>query len=304
MYTLFSTKTYCGFVLSCIIILLFPAGHLYASSTIQVIDDSGSKVILNYPARKIISLSPHTTELLFAAGAGDKIVATVIGSNYPEAVRDIKKIGRAGKLDYESILALQPDLIVGWLSGNRKENISRLKKLGLKVFLSEPKKLEDIATNIKKLGILAGTEKKANKAVISYQNKLLKLKLKYNHKEPVKVFYLLWHKPILTISSEHIISDVIRLCGGVNVFGQQAVYTPTIDFESVLQKNPDVIITASMGNKKPDWLVRWQQWQGITAVKNNDFLWLNPDWIHRQGPRILLAADKMCRFLDEVRSKK
>ncbi|MFV1992258.1 MAG: cobalamin-binding protein [Acidiferrobacterales bacterium] len=268
-----------------------------------MIDDSGSKIILDHPARKIISLSPHITELLFAAGAGDKIIATVVGSNYPEAALDIRKIGRVGQLDYESILALHPDLIVGWLSGNRKENISRLKKLGLKVFLSEPRKLEDIAINIKKLGLLAGTEKKANKAEISYQNKLHELKIKYNNKEPVKVFYLLWHKPILTINSEHIISDVIKLCGGINVFGQQAVYTPTIDFESVLQKNPDVIITASMGNKKPGWLVRWQQWQGITAVKNNNFLWLNPDWIHRQGPRILLAADKMCRFFDKVRNK-
>lgn len=294
---------YCSFILGCFVLLFFPAGHLFAQPTIQVIDDGGSNVTLDRPASKIISLSPHITELLFAAGAGDKIVATVVGSNYPEAALTIKKIGRAGQLDYESILALQPDLIVGWLSGNRKENISRLRKLGLKVFLSEPRKLEGISANIKKLGLLAGTGKKAKQSVNSYQNKLHDLKLKYSNKKPVKVFYLLWHKPILTINSKHIISDVIKLCGGVNIFGQQAVYTPTVDFESVLQKNPDVIITTSMGNKKPGWLEHWQQWQEISAVENNNFLWLEPDWIHRQTPRILLAAGKMCGFLENVRAR-
>jgi len=303
LHTLYSLITYCGFVLGYIIILFFPANYSFASSTIQVVDDGGSKIILDRPAKRIISLAPHITELLFAAGAGEKIVATVVGSDYPKTALAIKKIGRAGQLDYESILALRPDLIVGWLSGNRKENISRLKNLGFKVFLSEPGKLEDISENIKKLGKLAGTEKQANKAINNYQNKLFKLKLKYSNKKQLKVFYLLWHKPILTVNSEHIISDVIKLCGGVNIFGQQKIYTPTIDFESVLQKNPDVIITASTGDKKPGWLAYWQQWQGITAVKNNNFLWLNPDWIHRQGPRILLAADRMCRFLDDVRSK-
>jgi len=249
-------------------------------------------------------LSPHITELLFAAGAGDKLIATVEDSDYPQAALAIKKIGRAGRIDYESVLALQPDLIVGWLSGNRHENITRLKKLGFKVFLSEPKNLEDIGRNLKSLGLLAGTRVKANSAAANYQEKLQKLKLKYQNKKPVKVFYLLWHKPILTINSEHIISDVIELCGGVNVFAKLPVYTPTVDFETVLHENPEAIITAARGNKKPDWLVRWQQWQGITAVKDNNFLWLEPDWIHRQTPRILLAADKMCQFIDDVRNKK
>jgi iron complex transport system substrate-binding protein len=275
-----------------------------ASLPVQVIDDGGNQVTLNHPAKRIISLSPHITELLFAAGARSKVIATVTGSDYPEAALGIQKIGRVGVLDYEAILALQPDLIVGWLSGNRHENIARLKKLGFKVFLSEPKKLEDIARNLKSLGLLAGTRVKANSAAANYQDKLQKLKLKYQHKKSVKVFYLLWHKPILTINSEHIISDVIKLCGGVNVFAKLPVYTPTVDFETVLLENPEVIITAAKGNKEPEWLARWRQWQGITAVKHSNFLWLEPDWIHRQTPRILLAADKMCEFLDEVRSGK
>lgn len=298
-YPISSFVPVAGFIFFCI--LISSPTIMLSAPLIQVLDDGGNKVSLNYPANRIISLSPHLTELLFAAGAGNNIVATVSGSDYPVAALKIKKIGRPGQLDYESILALKSDLIVGWLSGNRKENIARLKKLGLKIFLSEPKKLADIGTNIQRLGQLAGTSEDASKAASTFQKKLQELKQKYQNKKIVKVFYLLWHKPVLTINQDHIISDVINLCGGVNIFGQLPVYTPTVDFESVLLANPDVIITAAKGTEMPVWLESWKKWQGITAVKENHLFWVNPDWIHRQTPRMLLAAEKICSFLEEVR---
>jgi iron complex transport system substrate-binding protein len=259
--------------------------------------------VLERPAERIISLSPHITELLFSAGAGGKIVATDSGSNFPDAALKIKKIGNPGQLDYETILALKPDLVVGWLSGNRAETISRLKKLGLNVFLSEPQKLADIATNIRRLGRLAGTSKFAEKSASRFISRLNKIERDYRDKKPVSVFYLLWHKPMLTINRTHIINDVLGHCGGENVFSELPAYTPSIDLESVMLANPEVILTAAKGNKRPAWMDTWKKWQQITAVKNNHLFWLNPDWIHRQTPRMLNAVEKVCNYLDKVRQK-
>jgi len=271
------------------------------AEAVQVIDDGGNTIHLNKPASRIISLSPHLTELLFAAGAENKIIATVTGSDFPEEAKKINKIGRAGQLDFEKILSLKPDLIVGWLSGNRKENIARLKKLGLTVFLSEPKRLPDIKTNIENLGKLAGTDKAAGKAAHTYQSKLDGLRRKYRNRKPVKVFYILWHSPLLTINKDHIITDVLSLCGATNIFSSQSAYTPAVDFESVLQADPEAIITAARGKEMPGWLSGWKKWQQIAAVRKNRLFWVEPDWIHRQTPRILLAAEKICKDVEKSR---
>lgn len=284
-------------------LLAFFSSAAISDENIQVQDDSGKLITLNKPAEKIVSLSPHITELLFAAGAGNKVVGTIIGSDYPEQALEITKIGRAGMIDYEKVLALKPDLIVGWINGNRKENIARLKKMGFKVFMTEPQQLEDISKNIKKLGLLADTSNIAEKSAQEFSHKLKRLKEKYKNKKPVTVFYQLWHKPMLTINKKHIISNVIKLCGGTNIFGEHTAYVPSIDTESVLIANPDVIITADKGDKMPSWLESWKQWQTITAAKKNNLFWVNPDWIHRHTPRILLAAEKICINLDSARKQ-
>ena len=201
---------------------------------ISVVDDSGRTVELKNPAKRIISLAPHATESLFAAGAGKKIVGAVSYSDYPEEAKKIPRVGGYPTLDIEMIVSLKPDLIVAWTSGNSSRQIEKLIELGLTVFMSEPRYPKDIAKTIQRFGELAGTSGVADKAYNDFMMHYQSLKQRYSKKEKVKIFYQIWNKPLMTISDQHLISDVISLCGGENVFAKLKTLTPRISFESVI----------------------------------------------------------------------
>lgn len=241
------------------------------------------------------------TELLFAAGAGENVVGVVSYSDYPPAAVKIKNIGSHTNFDIEAILALKPDLVVAWKSGNSTESLNKLRSLGLVVFISEPRKFRDIATNIERLGLLSNTQKTAQRASNEFNKTYLKLKEKYAGAREVRLFYQIWNQPVMTVNGEHLISDVIRLCGGQNVFADLPTLAPKLDIEAVIAADPEVIIANGTGNKRPDWLDRWNKWPHLQAVKNNNLYFIHADLMSRHTPRILLGAKRLCEILDEVR---
>lgn len=271
-----------------------------AHADIKVVDDTGRNIILNAQAKRVISLAPHITEQLFAAGATNQIVGVVSFSDYPEQAKTIQRIGTHDKYDYEAIYQLKPDLIIAWKSAN-KAGVKKLIDLGFKVFISESKSLEDVAKTTRLFGDLLDTKSIAYQQADAFLSKLNDLRRNYDDRKKISVFYQVWNEPLYTINGEHIINDVINLCGGMNVFSHLTVLAPRVSVEAVIKQNPDAII-AGMNEDRKGWLESWKQWQGLKAVKNNFLFPINADLITRHTPRILLGVEKMCEHLDVVRS--
>lgn len=269
---------------------------------ISVKDDKGNLVTLKQPAKRIISLAPHITESLFAAGAGNKIIGAVSYSDYPEAAKKIPRVGGYPSADLEKIISLKPDLVIVWPSGNNLKQVDKLKTFGIKVFMSEPLHPLDIAKTIQRFGVLAGTTNVANKATSEFLNHYHSLKRRYSNKQKIKVFYQIWNKPIMTISGSHLISEIIELCGGENVFANIKTLTPRISLESVLASKAEAVVSGGMGKARPEWLDEWKAWPELPAVKKGQLYFIDPALMQRVGPRILLGADRLCELLDRARN--
>ncbi|MCX7898315.1 MAG: cobalamin-binding protein [Rhodocyclaceae bacterium] len=271
---------------------------------ITLVDDTGATVRLFRPASRIVSLAPHITETLFAAGAADKVVGVVEYSDYPEAAKKIPRIGGYSRLDLEAIAALKPDLAIGWFSGNSPAHIEKIRALGIPVFLVQPYGLEDIAANLERFGRLAGTEKSANAAAQSFRTRLAQLRARYAQRPKVSVFYQVWHRPLTTIGGRQIISEVIRLCGGENVFADLTPLAPQVSIEAVLSRDPEAIVASGMGEARPEWLDEWRKWPSLTAVVRNNLFFIPPDLIQRPTPRLLDGALLLCEQLERARTRK
>jgi iron complex transport system substrate-binding protein len=271
-----------------------------ALAQIEVQDDAGKIVSVAKPARRIVSLSPHATELLFVAGAGPYVVGVAAYSDYPQAAGDIPRIGDASGLDLEKIVGLRPDLVVAWKSGNPPRVVKRLEELGIPVFRSEPRNMVDIAENIEDLGMLANTLGVARRESADFRRRYSDLRSRYAHRKAVGVFYQIWHSPLMTVNGQHLISDVIQLCGGINVFSNLPTLTPQIDIEAVLQANPTAIVAAGLNDSTV--LDGWKEWTYVDAVKKDNLFLIPYNLIARQSPRILDGAERMCAALQKARA--
>ena len=272
----------------------------YAVNSLR--DDTGQLLQLKQTPQRIISLAPHITELLFAAGAGQKIVGASEYSDYPEPARHIPRIGGA-LLDLEAIVALRPDLIVAWADGNPPAQLQRLKQLGIPLYLSSQKRLDDIPAALERLGSLAATSTTAQNAAAQFRQDLARLRKHYAGRSPVRVFYQVWDAPLLTINGTHIISDALATCGGVNIFAKLPALTPSVSLENILQADPDAIVASSREGREPARLKAWRRWQQLSAVRNKHLFFVHADWIDRPTPRLLLGVAELCGLLDKVRVK-
>lgn len=269
---------------------------------IRVPDDTGQEIVLARPAQRIVSLAPHITELLFAAGAGAQLVGVSGFSDYPEAARGIARIGGGGALDLEAIIALRPDLVVAWQSGNPEAAIQRLRAFGIPVFLSEPRRLGDVPDTLRRLGRLAGTGAEANAQAAAFTRRHQDLEKHYSGQAVLRVFYQVWDRPLMTVNGEHLISDVIRLCGGSNVFSGLPALAPQVDVEAVLAADPDVIVVGSDDAGLSAELQAWRQWPAMKAVAQEQLFTVRRELLVRHSPRILDGAEQLCGILEQVRS--
>jgi iron complex transport system substrate-binding protein len=270
---------------------------------IQVKDDYGNEVRLAAPAARIVSLSPHLTELLYAAGAGGRMVGAVDFSDFPPQARALPRVGGDAGIDLEAVIALQPDLVVAWPNAGSLRAVNRLAELGLPVFRSEPRELDDIPRTLQRLGILAGTEGEAARAAAHFRARVRELERRYSIRPTVRVFYQVWDRPLLTVNGAHVISKVMRLCGGENVFARLPLIAPEIDRESVLRADPQVIVASGADGERPAWLDAWKSFPGLAAAARGNLYAIPPELIQRHTPRLLEGAERLCRILDEVRAR-
>jgi len=291
--------------LRCTALVLTALAHALPVSAIsaRLSDDRGVAVAV--PARpvRIVALAPSLAEITFAAGAGARLVAGVRFTDYPEAATRLPQVGDASRLDVERILALEPDLLLGWKSGNPAGDLRRLESLGLPLFVAEPRRLEDIARLIRTVGTLAGTQPVAEAAASAFELELSQLRSRYGTQPPVRVFYEIWHRPLLTVNGQHLISDVIALCGGRNVFAGASVLTPSVSHEAVLAARPDVVLGGSSATRAEDLVSDWRS-APIAALRALPVRYVPPDFIQRQTPRMVEGAKLVCAQLDEVRRAK
>jgi iron complex transport system substrate-binding protein len=271
---------------------------------VAVTDTTGRLVTLARPAERIVSLAPHLTEQLFAAGAGAKVVGAVEYSDFPPEARALPRVGGFNNLDLEAIAALKPDLAVAWRSGSRAGQIERLRALGVPVYVDEPPTLEDIARGVENLGKLAGTEAMAKAAAHAFRARLDDLRHRYAARPRVRMFYELWHQPLLTVNGRHLIDAVMNLCGGENVFAGLGALTPTVSVEAVLAANPEAIVASGMDEARPEWLDQWRHWPLLAATKADNLFFIPPDIVQRHTPRLLDGAARLCEQLEAARQRR
>ena len=279
---------------------------LFANAHAELVfkDDSGHEIRLKAPAKRIVTLAPHATELLYAAGAGDRLIGTVEYSDFPPAAKKIPRVGSYDRFDLEAISALKPDLIIAWETGNPAAQVDKLKALGLTVYVTQPNRMEDVAGQLERFGRLAGTEATADAAAAQFRQRLETLRRNNSGKPKIRVFYQIWITPLMTVGGPQIITSAIQLCGGENVFGHLTQMAPTVSVEAVLAADPEAIVATGMGDARPEWLNDWNKWPRMTAVKRGNLFHIHPDLMQRHTPRILDGAEKLCADLDVARSRR
>jgi len=283
-----------------LLLAVTPAAH--AGLVVQ--DDAGNTVRLEQPARRIVSLAPHITENLYAAGAGGFVVGVSDYSDYPDAAQHLPRVGSAASLDLEAIVALKPDLVIAWESGNPAAHLAKLKALGLPLFISQPQKIDDIATSIARFGELAGTSAVAINAARAFRARRAELARRYAGRPPVRTFYQIWNQPLVTVNGQQLISDVMRLCGAENVFAGLSQLAPTVTVEAVLAANPEAIVASGLDEARPEWLDMWKRWRDLTATARGNLFFVPPDLINRQTPRLLDGAQLLCNHMETTRSRR
>lgn len=270
-----------------------------ACATLNVQDDIGNIVTLHRPAQRVVTLAPHTMELVCAAGGCSRIVGKGSHSHYPPIARAIPEIGDNRQVDIERVAALKPDLMVLWRYGIPQRQVEQLKRLGIPLFFSDPKRLGDIPDSIVRLGRLLGTEQRAAAEAGRLRQRLAQLEARYAARARLTVFYQISDRPLYTLNDEHIVGEAIRLCGGTNVFGPMRTLAPQIGIEAVLRANPDVIVRTSVD--ADGGLAMWQKYPALKAVRRGHLVNLNPDWLDRPGPRMVDGVAALCEALDKAR---
>jgi len=274
-----------------------------ATAAVSVSDDTGTDVVLPRPAQRIVSLAPHATEMLFAAGAGGAIVGVVAHSDWPAAARALPRVGDAAALDLERIASLRPDLVVAW-PYTAPPQLAALRAQKVAVFVSDPKSIAGIADDIEKLGTIAGTRDIANASAGALRARLADLKERHASGARLRVFYEVWNEPLYTIGGRHLISEAIGVCGGENVFAAPTIPAPSVTVEAVVAAAPDVIVGGDDSGKRPPWLDDWKRWPSIPAVRDGNLYGAAGDLLHRPGPRFVDGVAALCADLATARLKK
>jgi iron complex transport system substrate-binding protein len=270
-----------------------------ARADISVIDDSGHRITLPAPAKRIVSLAPHVTELLFAAGAGEKVVGVSAASDYPLEASRLPSTGNSSRLDLERIALLKPDLLVAWTSGNHPRQIAQLRKQGYVVFESEPQRFEDIASALEKLSKLTASPHGLD-AATRFRESISSLRHQYRGRDPVAVFYQIWSSPLMTLNDQHLVSKALSLCGAKNIFGKMPQLAPTISREAVLAVNPDaILISHESGSSMSDW----RKISSLKAVRQQQIIQVDGNLLNRAGPRMPEAIASLCKQIDMIRSQ-
>ena len=271
-----------------------------AHAATAAVDDAGARIELAAPATRIVTLAPHATELVYAAGAGARIVGVVAGTDYPAAARLVPVVGDANAIDLERIAMLSPDLIVTW-PWTTPAQVASLRARGIAVFDANARSIAGIADDIEQIGRLTGTSGAATSAANAFRARLAKLKAVHRASPRLRVFYEVSDEPIFTLGGKHLVSQALSLCGGENVFANLSIPAPQVGIEAVLAANPQAIIAGTADARRPAWLDAWTRWPALDAVRHRALYTVDANLLHRPGPRFIDGVEQLCATLANAR---
>lgn len=264
-------------------------------------DDTGKTVTLASDACRAVSLAPGTTAMAYAAGAGHCLIGTIAFSHEPAEATKLPVVGDAETLDFESLAASRPAVVIVAVDVVQRMRIDRLRALGIPVYEVHVRKLDDMPRSLRRLGALFGTSSAADRAARDLEITLASLRDTYKERAPVRVLYQIWDKPIYTIGGNHLIDDALRLCGARNLFGDLDTAAPAVTREAVLTRDPELIIASGPPEITKAWLAEWRRFPTLKAVKSGDLVAFSDERIDRMGPSVIAATAGLCSIIDASR---
>jgi len=271
---------------------------------IEVVDDTGVHLKLAQPARRIVSLAPGATEMLFAAGAGSQLIATVAYADQPAAARQVPRIGDSSAIDVERLVVLKPDVVVYWPGGNNPAQVAQLKRLGFALYGQQVNRLGDLADSLRRLGTLTATAAVARQRAAQIDQQLAQLRVQYSKRAPVTALLETWNQPLYTVGGRHLMSDALVVCGAVNVFGDLPQLSPAVQVEAVIARNPELIIAAAPPGAGAQWLQAWRNFPSLKAVRTGNLLDFEDQALSRLGPSVLAATAALCAQIEAARARR
>jgi iron complex transport system substrate-binding protein len=272
-----------------------------ATAVRTVTDDSGRAVTVRAPPLRIVSLSPGGTEMLFAAGAGAQVVATVEYSDVPPEAKRVARIGDAISIDLERLVRIHPDVVVAWPSGGNPAQREKIARLDIPVYEQQAQRLKDLAPSIRRLGALTGTEPQAEAAARGIEARLAALERTYagagGGAPHPSVLLQVWNRPTYTVGGQHLMTDALELCGARNVFADLPEAGPVVDIEAVIARDPDIIIAAGPPGESAGWLADWKRLGTLKAVRSGRLIAFEDQALSRLGPSVLDATEELCRAI-------
>ena len=296
-------------------LIILAAAPLAAATTVT--DDTGQRVTLPHQPERIVSLAPGATEMLFAAGVGDRLVATVDFSDEPAAAKRVPRIGDVTAIDMERLVALRPDVVVVWPGGGNPAQIEKIARLGIPIYRQQVNRLADLPASLRRLGALNSNGSVAEQAASALTAELARIAREYGGGAgaaaakaagakaaevpaagaPPTVLLEVWNRPIYTVGGTQLMSDALTLCGVRNVFGDLRELGPIIDTEAVIARNPDIIVAAAPPGEGASWLAEWRRFGSLKAVKTGRLVAFEDPRLVRLGPSVVAAAEALCKAL-------
>jgi iron complex transport system substrate-binding protein len=265
------------------------------------IDDAGRRVQAAAPAQRIVTLAPHLAELAFAAGAGHKVVGVSSYTDWPDAARRLPQVAISGQVDLERLVMAQPDLVLTWTSGVPAQESARIAQLGYRVVSVEIRRLEDVALWVRRIGALAGTQATADAAALAYERELAALLARYRGRPPVDTFYEIWNDPLMTLSGTHLVSQILAVCGGRNVYADATTLAPVVSLEDLIATKPAAVLVAAPPEQAEKWMGAWRRDARLAAVGARHVERIDPALANRMGPRVLDGVRAVCAALENAR---
>jgi len=284
-----------------VVALLLLAAWPTWSFTVE--DDRGTAVSLQAPAERVVALAPFITELVYAVGKGESLVAVSKHSDYPQEARELPRVGDAFNVNVEALLNLRPDLVMSWGSGNDPRLAERLETLDIPVFVLEPRRISDVPRSLARVGRLLGASAAAERQAAAFSRAIDATGDHYAGRRTIRVFYQVARRPLVTLNGEHMFTAILDLCGGRNVFQDASAIAPTVNREQVLNRDPQVILISSTIQDSEALVEYWSRYPSLTAARLGNLYLVDSDLINRQTPRLAEGAKQVCGLLDRARQK-
>jgi len=278
-----------------IIFLLLPL----ISHAAVYFDSLGRKIELSDAPKRIISLAPSITEILYFIGLGDRLVGVTMFSYYPEEAKKKPKVGPYSEINIERVISLNPDLVIGTADGNNRGDVEMLEEAGIPVYIVNPRNIDQVLHSIEKIGEVCGVNIRTKRLASNLKQRVMVIKEKLKMAERPLVLLVINMKPIISVGRGTMHNDLIKLSGGRNMIESQTIPYPKINMEEIIKKRPDVIIISSMerGGEFDKAKRAWIRWSTLPAVQKGDVYLIDSDLIDRASPRIIQGLEEMAKLI-------